>query len=246
MVNFLNKEQSILRGLWIASGSVTAAEIAGHAGFDWLLLDGEHGLGGEEFMLQALRALSGTKVCPIVRVPQADSPLIGRVLDFGAGGIMVPGVKTLDEVRRCVNRVYYPPKGERGLASSCRAAGFGGNFQEYFEKANRDTALIIQIENRESVELAEQIAALDGVAGLFIGHSDLKLNLNNDAEAVKSAEEAVLAVCAKYRKIPGLLLRQGQAPAPYIERGFRMIGLGSDNGIMKQGFAQLLAQENKK
>lgn len=240
MVNFLKKDQSVLRGLWIASGSATAAEIAGHAGFDWLLLDGEHGLGDENFMLQAIRVLTGLKSCPIVRVPHADSPLIGRVLDFGAGGIMVPGAKTLAEIKQSINRVYYPPMGERGLASSCRAAGFGGTFQDYFASANREIALIIQIENRESVELAEQIAALDGVAGLFIGHSDLKLNLNNDTAAVLEAEKIVLSACRKHHKIPGLLLRQGQSAAPYIDNGFRMIGLGSDNGIMKQGFAQLL------
>ncbi len=244
MVNYLNRNQPLLRGLWISSGAVIAAEIAACAGFDWLLLDGEHGLGGEDFMLHALRSLSGSRVCPIVRVPQVNSPLLGRVLDFGAGGIMVPGVKTLEDVRLCIDRMYYPPQGGRGLTSSCRAAGFGGGFAEYHAGANRDLALIIQIENRESVELADSIAELGGVDGLFIGHSDLSSNLGcfGDWEnpLIKHAEQQVLDACFRYRKLAGLLLKPGQSPAPFVTRGFRMAALGSDTGLLKSGCSRLL------
>ncbi len=240
-MKFLDQRQTDLRGIWIASGSATAAELADCAGFDWLLLDGEHGFGGEPEILAQLRAVRETPA--LVRIPDHASPLLGRALDFGAAGIMVPRVESADEARELAARFLYPPAGRRGLSGSTRAAEFGGSAKDYFARANRELVLILQIETAAAVREAGAIAAVPGVAGLFIGHSDLSLDLGRPGELdnpeMKSAEEKVLAACARSGKIPGLLLKSGRPAAPYRAAGFRMIAAGSDIGVLKNGFQQL-------
>lgn len=244
-MQYLKMDRDFLAGLWLSSGSVTAAEIAGAAGFDWLLIDGEHGLASESGILEILRALAASTACPVVRIPSHDSPLLGRVLDFGAGGIMAPGVESADEARQLVQRMRYPPRGKRGLTASSRAAGHGSQFKTYFSEANEKLALIAQIETADGVAHADEIAAVDGVSALFVGHSDLSLNLGVfgdwEHDALKAAESRVIAACRKSGKLPGLLLKSGQSTAPYREKGFRLIALGTDSGLLRSGCASLLA-----
>ncbi len=244
MTRFFDGTKKFLPGLWLNSGSETAAEIAAQAGFEWLLIDCEHGLITESALLSLLRTISGYNVVPVVRIPSADSPLLERALDFGAGGIMVPGVETSRQAAKISARMQYPPHGCRGVASSVRAADYGLCFQSYFCEAGSKLALICQIETCSGVENAEEIAALNAVTGLFIGHSDLSMNLGCfgdwDSPAVKDAEDTVLQACRTYHKLPGMLLKNGQSAESFRQKGFRMIALGSDSGLLKSGCARLL------
>lgn len=243
-MTFLDSAKKVLPGLWLNTGSVTSAEIAAAAGFSWLLVDCEHGLCDEAAMLDIIRVASRS-CAVIVRIPDHASQLLERALDFGAAGIMAPDVENAEQAAALAARMLYPPDGNRGLASSCRAAGFGRDFKPYFAQANQSLALICQIETREGVDNAEAIAAVPGVKGLFIGHSDLSLNLGIfgqwDNPVIKEAEKTVLAACARHGRIPGMLMKSGRDLRPYLEQGFRMVGLGSDGGLLKSGCDKLIS-----
>lgn len=233
-----------LRGLWLSSGSHVAAEIAGLAGFDWLLIDLEHGLGGEPEALRMLQALTPSSAAAVVRVPSKDSDLIKRVLDFGAAGVMAPMINDAKEAAEFVKRLKYPPLGCRGMTGSSRASSYGYDFKTYYREANAMIAAIVQIETAEAVANIEDIAAVPGVDVLFVGHSDLSLDLGCfeqfDAPAMLEAERRVIAACAKHGKIAGMLLKSGMNPTDCQSRGFTLLALGTDVGCLKSGMARLL------
>lgn len=231
-------------GLFVASGAVSPAVIAGHSGFDWLILDMEHGCGGEQETLQQINALRATPCVPIVRIPALREEIIKRVLDFGAAGIMCPMLENAEQAKRLVSAMRYPPEGIRGLTGGACAADFGFSFKKYFPAVNQALLCVAQIENAQAVANVEEIAAVPGIDVLFIGHSDLSLNLGVygkfDAPEMIRAEEAVLNAARKYGKISGMLLKESMDPKPYRDKGFRFLALGTDHGCMKQAFSGLL------
>lgn len=122
-------------GTFINLGSPITAEMAGDCGYDWLLLDHEHGPGGEDTLLHQLQAVGGTYAVPIVRIAANETPRFKRALDMGAHGVMAPWVSTAAEARAAVSAMRYPPLGVRGIAKIQRSAGFGGGFEEYYLNA---------------------------------------------------------------------------------------------------------------
>jgi len=236
----------VSRGLFIASGAISPVEIAAECGFDWLLLDMEHGLGDEHSTLRQISALKNTQTAPIVRIPALAPETIKRVLDFGAAGIMSPMIETGEEAEKLVRAMRYPPLGNRGLSSGSRAAAFGFEFKEYFQKANSELLCIAQIESEAGIRNIAEIASVEGIDVLFIGHSDLSLNLgcfhDFSSETMRTAEKAILSAAQKYGKTAGMLLKQNMSPEPYLERGFRFLALGTDHGCMKSAFQQLIGK----
>lgn len=237
-------ERASLNGIWLSSGSHVAAELAAAAGFDWALLDMEHGLGESADILHQIQVLSGTGCTSVVRVPSAVSDRIPRVLDFGAAGVMAPKIESAEQATEFIRALRYPPQGIRGMTRSSRASSYGYDFQHYAAQANAKLTAIVQIETGRAVKQADAIAAVDGVDILFIGHSDLSMDLGcfgqSDAPALQEAESAVLAACRRHGKRAGLIAKSGAA-ASYRRRGFTFIALGTDIGCFKQGFATLLA-----
>lgn len=233
-------------GIWLSAGSHVAAEVAAAVGFDWALLDLEHGLGSEADVLRQLQVLDQSATAAVVRAPRATSDVLGRVLDYGATAVMAPSVDTADQARAFVAALRYPPAGTRGLSGSSRAARWGLDFRDYFAQANERLTALVQIETAAGMANAEAIAAVDGVDVLFIGHSDLGLALGCpgqlDAPAIAAAEEAVLAACARHGKRAGMLLKAGVDAGPYRERGFSVLALGSDVGCLRAGLGGLLAR----
>ena len=232
-----------LPGIWLTTDSSVAAELAAGAGFDWALLDLEHGLGDLASVRRQIELLSPTACAPVVRVPSVSSEALPRVLDFGAAGVMAPMIESADQAAALVRALRYPPAGVRGLTRSSRASGYGRGFPAYFRDANTKLLAIAQIETARAVEQADAIAATEGIGVLFIGHSDLSLNLGcadaPDAPAVREAEQAVLAACARHGKKAGMLLKSGMPLAAYREKGFALIAMGSDLGCLKAGFDRL-------
>ncbi len=241
-------EGHVHTGIWLASGSAVVADIAGGAGFDWALIDLEHGLGTASDVLPHIQVLDRHGVAAIVRIPALDVALVKRALDAGAAGIMVPQIRTAEEARQAVSFTRYPPDGIRGMASSCRAGDFGRNFREYHATANAGVLTVIQIETPEAVENAAEIAAVPGVDVLFVGHSDLSLQLGCFREfrhaRVLAAEDAVLAACRDHGKQAGAILRPPTTLAEAAGRGFTFLALGSDIGCMRTGFDAMLPEEN--
>lgn len=238
------REGTLSKGMWLASGSHVAAKLAGCAGFNWCLLDMEHGLGSEDDALRQIQELNTTSTTPIVRVPANESWLIKRYLDFGAEAIMVPMLRSADEARAFVEALRYPPRGIRGLTTSSRAARYGFDFDRYLKTMAQDILGIVQIENAEAVAECEAIAAIDGVDVLFVGHSDLSMQYGclgrYDTEPMREAEARVLAACRKHGKAAGLLYRPAMDVADCARRGFTFIAMGTDIGCLRSAFKGLL------
>ena len=169
------KQGETVFGCWLNLGSPLTAEMVGRAGFDWVLIDLEHGAGEEKDVLFQLQALEHTPAAAWVRVESAERQRIHRVLDLGAEGIMCPHVSTGEEAAAVVSGMFYPPHGIRGVAKTARAAGFGNNFEQYAGTAKDTLAGIVQIETPEALHHLDEIAAVDGVDVLFIGQADLNI-----------------------------------------------------------------------
>jgi 4-hydroxy-2-oxoheptanedioate aldolase len=235
--------REVLSGTWLVLGSSLSAEIAGQAGFDWVLLDQEHGLGGFDNLLHELQALKGTPAAPIVRVAWNEPPLVKRVLDLGAAGVMFPYVNTAEEAALAAKSMRYPPQGIRGLTPLNRPAAFGHDFDKYFAIANEELITVVQIETEQAVKNAEAIANVEGVDVLFIGPMDLSLGMGMfrqfDHPKFRSALKTVVTACRNAGKAAGILLLDPKQIAPTVADGFTFIALGSDGGQLSTGMRML-------
>lgn len=230
---------AFLAGTWCNLGSSLTAEVAGLAGFDWILLDLEHGAGDYSTLLPQLQALSATSATAIVRVTWNDAAQIKRVLDLGAAGVMVPYVNTPAEAAAAAAAVRYPPVGVRGAARSTRATAFGYTFPDYWRRANDELLAVVQIETVEAVANAPAIAAVDGVDVLFIGPTDLSLNMGIpqqlDATPFRDGVARVVAACRAACKAAGILLASPAQIPQAVADGFTFVALGSDGGMVAAG-----------
>lgn len=224
-----------LAGTFLNLASATSVEIAADAGFDWLLLDFEHGSGGSSQLRELLHACRFSDVTPIVRIPSLDRDWVKFVMDSGAGGIMFPFVSSVTEAEQAVSYLKYPPVGTRGVAGAIRATNYGKDWAEYFGEANDQSLAIVQIETRHAVEEAAEIAAVPGVDVLFVGPLDLSVSLGcpgdySQPEFIEALEK-VIEACKIHGKTPGILSKD-----PHLEQhkdmGFRFMAYGSDTGAI--------------
>jgi 4-hydroxy-2-oxoheptanedioate aldolase len=234
-----------LTGTFINLGSSVTAEIAGNAGYDWLLLDHEHGPGGEETLLHQLQATAATPAVPLVRIAANETVRFKRVLDAGAHGVMVPYINTEAEARAAVSALNYPPRGVRGVAKFNRGAGFGQTFEDYYLHAHEWLVLMAQVETGEAVANIEAIAAVPGVDVLFVGPNDLTHNLGIrdqfDHPTFNDALQRVSAAAKKFGKAAGILVHHPALVGKCRELGFTFVALGSDGGAVNAGLRQNLA-----
>jgi len=235
-----------LFGTWLGLGSETVTEIIGQAGFDWLLLDQEHGLGGPVDLLSQLQALSNSAAAPIVRVPINEPVHFKFALDAGAAGIMVPWVNSPEEAKRTVLAGRYPPRGIRGLSSSVRASRYGCDFKRYFAEANDQVTTIVQVETAEAVDRIDEIAAVDGVDVLFIGPGDLSLSLGVpyqlEHERFLAACRKIVAACRAHHKAAGILLKTPEQIDRALADGFTFLAVGTDGGLLNAALDHTAAQ----
>jgi 2-keto-3-deoxy-L-rhamnonate aldolase RhmA len=238
MLNQL-REARLHPGSWISSGSPVITELAAECGFDWLLIDMEHGLGSEEGLLAQLMAFKGTSTAAIVRVGAPHPDLILRALDRGADGIMIPHVSTAEEADACVRAVHYPPCGRRGYSRSVRACHYG------LQPPQTEIAplVIAQIETVEGVENAAAIAAVDGIDVLFAGPADLNFDLKNRQKtsglSYFQCLEITAAAAAKHGKQSGILLRDIADLEEVRTLGFTWVALDSDLAILRRSYLQM-------
>lgn len=232
-------------GSWLGTGSPVVAEISGRAGFDWLVVDTEHGMGTETNILGHLYAIGATPATALVRIERSDRLRVSRALDLGAGGLVVPRVESAADVAEALNWMRFPPAGQRGIALGGRGQGFGRVGHADIGTLN-DVALgVFQIENPEAVADADAIAAQSGADVLFVGPADLSHSLGVpgrfDDPVYLGALDAVVAACRAQGKAAGILLFDPAAIAPHVDRGFRFIGLGSDGTFVMSGAKAMLA-----
>lgn len=235
-----------LIGSFADLASPLAAELLGSAGFDWTVLDLEHGESTEAELLALLYAVETTPMTAIVRVPSAERLRVGRALDLGAAGIMLPQLQSIADVREAVSYLRYPPAGQRGVALRTRGGGMGSlGHADVARIVNERVVGIVQIESAGTVADADAIAALPEVDVLFVGPADLSHNLGVpgrfDDATYLAALRAVLDACASHGKAAGILIYDAAMLDQHLELGFRFIGLGSEGSFVSAGARAMLA-----
>src|SRR5437868_6392839 len=237
-----------LHGSWINLGSVVSAEIIGNAGFDWVLIDLEHGAGNDVIMYQQLQALESTPATPLVRIDELSRPKAQRILDAGAAGIMFPRIDSAEEAKLAASTLYYTPKGIRGMAKMVRASGFGKSVNEY-EEMQKNIIGLVQVETVNAVKEVDRIAAIDGIDVLFVGPSDLTMALGIvnqfDHPVYQQAIKDVADAVKKHGKAAGVLLQDISEYGMYHQLGYRVLASGGDAAFVTRGAAQVVKQMNE-
>jgi 4-hydroxy-2-oxoheptanedioate aldolase len=225
-------------GSWLNLGSSLTAEILGRAGFDWLLIDMEHGAGDFRELVHQLQAIEATPAVPLVRVAWNEPWLIKRTLDLGPSGLIIPLISSAQAAEEAVRAVRYPPIGIRGVASMTRPSGFGVDFEEYVATADDRLLTVVQIELKGAVDGIQGIAAVPGVDVLFIGPLDLTTSLGVpcqlDSNIAQQALRRIEQAAQEHGKWLGILLPGCDSVSDYVARGYQLIGVGSEGGLLNQ------------
>lgn len=235
-------------GLWSALASPIAAEILAGAGFDWIVIDGEHAPNDIPSLVGQLQAMRGSGTEPIFRVPWNDMVLIKRALDVGARTLIVPFVQNAEEARRAAAATLYPPRGVRGVAVVVRGSDFG-RVPNYLANAHQDTCLLVQLETRAALNEIEAIAKVDGIDAIFIGPSDLSADMGHlgnpahpDVQAL--VKDAALRIRAAGKPAGTLVANLEQAERMF-EWGYSFVGAGIDVAILARN-TEALAEKLRK
>jgi len=207
-----------------------SAEALGKAGFDWVLIDMQHGCMDYETALSMIRAIDLSSAAPIVRVPWNDPGIIGRVLDAGALGVVIPMIQSAADARRAVDACLYPPAGSRSFGPVRVGLRDGPG---YFATANARVAVIPMIETAQALEEVEAIAATPGVDALFVGPFDLSIALglppgDNDGEPVFDAAIARITAAAKASGVATAVLSNAKVAPLRLKQGFQMVSVVTD------------------
>lgn len=222
-------------GTFLGAASSVTAEVCAAAGVDWVLLDLEHGTGGEEQVRGVVPAAASYGVPTIVRVESSERIRSGRLLDLGATGVMFPRIESADDAAAATAHLRYPPTGDRGTATYNRMCHYGLD-PEALGRSDAEALGVVQIETLGALESVEQIAALEGVDVLFVGPMDLSGALGVPGQLTApvylAALERVLAAATSHGKTAGLLVRDGAAAARLASQGWRFVAIGSDTTLL--------------
>ncbi len=228
-------------GGWLQIASPFTAEIMSRAGFDWLMIDLEHGPGDILTLVSQLQAMSGSGVVPLVRAPWNDFVVIKRILDAGASGVLIPYVNTRAEAQAAVQACRYPPAGIRGVAASPRAAGFGQKSMDYLTHANDEILVLTAVETPMAVENLDDILRVDGLDGIFIGPMDLATSMgylgDPSVPEVKAMIGTVEAKVLAAHKVLATVSSSWEQAQNLYQKGYQMLTLMADGG----GLAKLAA-----
>lgn len=235
-------EGAVQYGMWLSLADPVATEIGAGAGFDWLLIDGEHAPNDVRTVLAQLQVLSAYPVQPIVRPLESDAAPIKQILDLGAQTVLAPMVDTAEQARALVECVRYPPSGRRGVATA-RASRWG-RARDYWAHADDETCLIVQIESRAGLDNLEAIAAVDGVDALFLGPSDLgaalgHLGRSNEPAVVDTVTDAIRRSRSAGTPV-GVLATDLAVASGYIDAGASFVGVGVDTLVLAQATSELV------
>lgn len=232
-------------GLWSSLCSNVVAEVLAYAGYDWIVIDTEHAPSEPLDVLSQLQALATGTAEPVVRVAWNNSVLIKRLLDIGARSLLIPFVQSAEEARAAVAATRYPPHGIRGVSVAQRANRFG-RVPNYLQTAHEEICVLVQLETKASLAALEEIAAVEGIDGLFIGPSDLAADLGHLGDTghpdVQAAIEDACARILAAGKPAGILAPVEADAQRYFAMGFSYVAIGSDVGILASGSTNLVAR----
>ena len=225
-----------LIGIWSSLANEITTEALGVAGFDWVVLDGEHSPNNVRTFITQLMALKDSPTAPVVRPTCNNAAEIKLLLDSGFYNFLIPFVESADEARSAVSATRYPPQGIRGVSVSQRSNRYG-TVPDYFKNVNQHICVMVQIESRAGVAAVKDIAAVDGVDCIFVGPSDLAAALGHLGNASHPEVQAAIAQVfadAKAAGKPSGILAPVEADARrYLAMGATFVGVGSDLGAFR-------------
>ncbi len=236
----------VLHGLWVGLADPYAAQITATAGFDWLLIDGEHAPNDLRSTLAQLAVIGAGGAAPVVRLPDGDPAKIKQALDIGAQTLMIPMVESADEAARLVRAMRYAPQGFRGVgAALARASGFSG-IPDYLTTANAQVCLIVQVETVKGLAALPGILAVDGVDGVFIGPADLAADMGHLGHSahpeVVAAIHAALAQIRAAGRFAGMLGTDPGFIDGCTQAGANFVGVGIDVTLFAGALRDLAAR----
>lgn len=233
-------------GLWHGLASPYVADLCAGLGYDWILLDGEHVPNTVQTLLAQLQAVSAHPIAPIVRPSWNDPVQIKLLLDMGAQNLLIPMVQNAEQAKAAVAATRYPPHGIRGVGAALARAARWGATADYVARANQEMCVICQVETREALDNLDEILAVEGVDGIFIGPADLAASMGYLTEPghpdVLSAIEDAIVRISKAGKAPGILQSNVEAAHHYLSLGALFVAVGVDAVLLRQAATALLGQ----
>ncbi|MCK9382848.1 MAG: HpcH/HpaI aldolase/citrate lyase family protein [Sulfuritalea sp.] len=237
------RQRQMQVGLFVGLANAYSMEILATAGFDWLLVDGEHAPNNPASVLAQLQAAAPYPVQLLVRPVNHDAALIKQYLDIGAQTLLVPMVDNAAQAQDLVRAVRYPPQGIRGVATSLARAAHWGGVKDYAMHANDEICLIVQIESRQGLANLDAIMAVDGVDAAFIGPADLAASMgylgqSGQPEVTAAIEDALRRIAAT-GKAAGVFVTEPSLAKHYRECGASFIAVGGDTSLLRNAAVNL-------
>jgi 4-hydroxy-2-oxoheptanedioate aldolase len=233
-------------GLWVGMVDPSVAELLAGVGFDWLCLDAEHSPNDVRTVLAQLQAVAPYPVQAVVRPVHGASELLKQYLDIGVQTILVPMIETPEQAARVVAATRYPTRGHRGVASATTRASRWGRIERYFQHADQEVCVVVQVESVKGLANLAQIAAVEGVDGVFFGPADLAASmgyLGNPMEP--QVQRSILEGIATVRqagKAAGSLTADRRLARQYLSLGASFVAVGIDMTVLSQAAAELAAE----
>ncbi|PNY79611.1 4-hydroxy-2-oxoheptanedioate aldolase [Deinococcus koreensis] len=235
-----------LIGLWLALADPYSAEICAGAGFDWVLIDGEHAPNDLRSTLAALQATAPFASAVLVRPPVGDPVLIKQLLDIGARALLIPMVDTAAQARALVAATRYPPRGIRGVGAALARASHFGRDAAYLQHADEGLCLIVQVESAAGLAQLDEIAGTEGVDGVFIGPADLAASLGHLGQPGHPEVQAAIQDSARRirqaGKAAGILSTDEDVARTYLDWGYTFVAVGTDVTLLARATTGLAAR----
>lgn len=225
-------------GCWSGFADPFAIEVLGTAGFDWIVIDGEHAANDVRSIMAQLQALEASDSHPVVRVPVGEDWIIKQALDVGAQTVLVPMVESAEHAAQLARAMRYPPEGVRGVGAIMARASRFGAIDDYVQTANQEICLLIQVESQKGVDALDDILQIEGIDGIFIGPADLAADLGHPGNAAHEDVRAVIKDClgriAASDKAAGILSPVDAVAAEYRDWGAQFLAVGLDVTLFAQ------------
>ncbi|ENT02884.1 4-hydroxy-2-oxoheptanedioate aldolase [Brucella sp. 63/311] len=232
-------------GLWQALANPYTVEICAGAGYDWLLLDGEHAPNDVPLLVSQFQAMTGSASHPVVRPPVGETWIVKQLLDIGAQTLLIPMIESREQAEAMVKAMRYPPHGVRGVGSALARASAFNRIPDYLQTANDEVCLLLQVESRAGLANLDAIATTEGVDGVFIGPADLAADKGHlgkpGAQEVQDAVRDALQRIIGHGKAAGILTGDLSLARHYLDLGATFVAIGNDVTLLANATTRLLA-----
>jgi 4-hydroxy-2-oxoheptanedioate aldolase len=243
------RERRVQIGLWLGLANAYCAEICAGAGFDWLLIDGEHAPNDLQTLLAQLQGVAPYPCHPIIRVPIGDATRIKQVLDLGVQTLLIPIVETAEHAAEMVRAVRYPPAGIRGVGSALARASRWNRIADYLHSADEQMCVLVQVETRLGIENLRAICSVDGIDGVFIGPADLSASFGYRGQPghpeMQKLIESSIETILETGKAAGILTADETLAKRYLESGCTFVAVGVDATLLANATDHLAAKFKK-